>query len=444
MRSGLPSSHGLLGPVVSATLIFAASGVAHARTEVQGVVSASTGWTNNAGAATDAVGASSTSSVFTTVTPGLEVFWESTKTVYRLTYNVGLSFFYSGEGTTSLSNNVSLSAAHTFSPRVDGLIDFSAAHIQNNTNVLGASASGQINALPSGTSQFLTFSMGTGLAEEISPRWRAVQGATASYTTPVDGDGFVAGASLNGLVALGLDRVLELGSIGISMTGGYTWIEGIADPLMPDVLTAEQKTVQATALGRWNRELSAFWSADVSAGFGGAALANELGEVEYFPTGSATLNYTVERGSAGIGYSHGVSFNPFIRSTIVADDAIIRGGLPIGSSRWLASGAIGYQHARTILTGDLMEETTIDLFSIDLAVTYQITPAIEFGARYQFANQNGDSELVPDQIRNSVSAVLTARYPDKTRTTVPFRQPLRMLRDPALGNESGRPRPSGI
>jgi hypothetical protein len=151
------------------------------------------------------------------------------------------------------------------------------------------------------------------------------------------------------------------------------------------------------------------------------------------------LGWQSERHSAGLSYNHGVTLNPFLRQTIVADDVVARGGMPIAGSRWIMSGALGYQHAKTLALAEGQAETVLDLFSCDVAVGYDITPLMNLGGRYQLVYQDSDSALLPDLVRNSISIVLTARYPDQTRTVMPFKQPLRMLRDPTLG-EPDRPR----
>jgi hypothetical protein len=178
----------------------------------------------------------------------------------------------------------------------------------------------------------------------------------------------------------------------------------------------------------------------VYAGAGGAALVDDLEDPELVPTGGATLDYKIERGTAAASYTHGANLNPYLRQTLISDDVVLRGGLPIGGTRWVITGAIGYQHAKTILSQADATTTTLDVFSIDADFAYQISPTMDLGIRYQFADQEGDSELAPDLVRNALSVTFVMRYPDQTRTVLPFKQPLRMLRDPTLGDGS-RPRP---
>ncbi len=439
--------HGSRVPaILLAVAVLTPSGLAFADAEIQATIAASTGWTDNYTA-----GSGTTSdSVFTSLEPGAQVLSASENTVQRLSYRMGLNFFLAGGGSTSLSNNLAWDLSHTISDFTESLLSASISHITTDTATpVTTDVGGGINALPAGANQFLGFNLGAGLSHQISDLWRTTQGVNGSYTTPVSSDGFLVGKTFTGTAALGLDRDFENSNAGINLGGTYTFIEGLGMGAVGAGPLTDQKQVLFTAVARYTRPFTPEWTLDVSAGAAGAAPADDVGNLDIFPTGGGVLGWQVEKHSAGISYNHGVVLNPFLRQNIVADDVVVRGGIPLADSRWLITGAIGYQHART-LTFDSAENTaTLNLFSVDVALAYEISPLANLGARYQFADQSSDAvagtmtAVVPDLVRNSISLVFTAKYPDQTKTVIPFRQPLKMLRDPTLG-EPERPRGRGF
>lgn len=412
--------------------------LASAQSELQGTLSTSAGWTDNY----DATSSNKSDSAFLTLEPGGQLLVGGPSTVQRLAYRLGINLFLVGGSPTSFSNSLSYDVNHTASEFTDVLFSAAVNHITTNTaSPVSADPAGGINAVPVGSNQFIGFSLGAGLSHQISNLWRTTEGVNGTYTTPVDSTGFVTGATFNGTAAIGLDRELENGNIGVNLGGTYTFIEGLgvtggmgAGPV------EDQKQVVLTSIARYTRPLSSEWTLDLSGGAAGAAPADDLGNMKFYPTGGGVLGWQVEKHSAGLSYNHGVNLNPFLRQTIVADDVVARGGIPIFGSRWSLVGSVGYQHARTLVFASGEAQSSLDLFSADAALDYEISATMNVGARYQFNYQNGDSAVIPDLVRNAVSVVFSAKYPDRTKTVMPFRQPLKMLRDPSLGEPEDHPR----
>jgi hypothetical protein len=404
-------------------------------------VSASTGWTDNY----DATSSNKSDSAFLTLEPGGQLFVAGPSTVQRLAYRLGINLFLTEGSPTSFSNNLSYDVNHTVSEFTDVLFSAAVNHITTNTaSPVSTDVGGGINAVPVGANQFVGFSLGAGISHQISDLWRTTEGVNGTYTAPYDSGDFVPGATFNATAAVGLDREIESGNVGVNLGGTYNFIEGLgAAGGMGAGPVEDQKQVVLTGVARYTRPLSNDWTLDLAAGAAGAAPADDLGNMKFYPTGGSTLAWQVEKHSAGLSYNHGVNLNPFLRQTIVADDIVAKGGIPLFSSRWALVGSVGYQHAHTLVfdTGDT--QSSLDLFSADAALDYEVSPTMNVSARYQFAYQNGDSAVVPDLVRNAVSVVFSAKYPDRTKTVMPFRQPLKMLRDPSLG-EPDRPRTRGF
>jgi hypothetical protein len=412
-------------------------GLALAQVELQGTLSASAGWTDNY----DATSENKSDSAFLTLEPGGQLFVAGPSTVQRLAYRLGINLFLVGGSPTSFSNNLSYDVNHTASEFTDVLFSAAVNHITTNTaSPVAADPGGGISAVPVGSNQFVGFSLGAGISHQISDLWRTTEGVNATYTSPFADGEFVTGATLNATAAVGLDREMETGNVGVNLGGTYNFIEGLgAGAVMGAGPVEDQKQVVLNGVARYTRPLSNEWTLDLSGGAAGAAAADDLGHMKFYPTGGGVLAWQVEKHSAGLSYNHGVNLNPFLRQTIVADDVVARGGIPLWSSRWALVGSVGYQHARTLVFDSGDAQSSIDLFSVDAALDYEISPTMNVGARYQFNYQNGDSAVVPDLVRNAISVVFSAKYPDRTKTVMPFRQPLKMLRDPSLG-EPDRPR----
>jgi hypothetical protein len=422
----------------ASSLLCAASGTAFADSEAQGTLSASAGWTDNY----DAASSTKSDSAFLSLEPGGQLLVASPSTVQRIAYRLGINVFLVGGGATSFSNNLSYDVNHTLSEFTDALFSAAVNHITTNTaSPVSADVGGGINAVPVGSNQFIGFAGGLGLSHQISDLWRTTQGVNAVYTTPVDSTGFVRGATFNGTAALGLDRDLQNANIGLNLGATYTFIEGLGAGATGAGPVDDQKQVVFTGIARYTRPLSTEWTLDLSGGVAAAAPADSIGDLQFYPTGGGVLGWQSEKHSAGLSYNHGVNTNPFLRSTIIADDVVARGGIPLfGSPRWSLVGSVGYQHARTLVFETGAATSSLDLFSVDAALDYEISATMNVGARYQLNYQNGDSAVVPDLVRNAVSVVFSAKYPDKTKTVMPFRQPLKMLRDPTLGEPEDHPR----
>ena len=73
------------------------------------------------------------------------------------------------------------------------------------------------------------------------------------------------------------------------------------------------------------------------------------------------------------------------------------------------SGALGYQHAKTLALAEGQTETVLDLFSCDVAVGYDITPLMNLGGRYQLVYQDSDSALLPD-LWLAVAAIVAVAF----------------------------------
>ena len=412
-----------------------------AEAEIQGTISAQTGWTDSSnGGLTEG-----TSSGLLTLEPGVEILAEGEHTVQRLGYRLGLNVFLADTTSLSLSNNLGWTVSHTFTDFTDGLMDVSVNHLQSNSASPITLSDGTVNALPGGDTQFVGVNGGLGLSHQLGEFWRTNQGVTASYTVPISAEGFAPGASFNGQATLGLDRELELGSMGLSVSGNYIFIEGLGEmAAATGGPVNDQKQVLGTGMARYTRQLSEDWTLDAGAGVTGAAPAEDLAQRSFYPVGNLSIGYVSDLNAAGVSYNRGIALNPFLLETIVADDFVARAGLPLSDTRWLLSGAIGYQHATT-LSVEGEPTVAIDVYSVDIAVAYEISTTMNLGARYQFAKQDSKADMaIPDLLRNSITIVFTARYPDRTRTTMPFKKPMRMLRSPTLGDESGHPRPRGI
>jgi hypothetical protein len=370
--------------------------VAHAQAEVQGSVAASTGWTDNYNASAGG----GDDSIFTSIEPGVQALFASP----------------------------------------EALISASISHITTDTaSPVATDPAGGINALPEGPNQFIGFNLGAGLSHQISDLWRTTQGVAATYTTPFEDFEFKSGATFNGNAAIGLDRDLERGNAGLNLGATYNFIEGLGAMALPGTPVEDQKQVLFNGALRYTRPLAPSWTLDLAGGATSAADADDLGNLKWYPIGNATVAFQEDKQSASLSYNRGVTLNPFLRQTIIADDVVVRAGLPLRDSRWLIGGAIGYQHASTVTFDPAVPAATLNVFSLDASVAYEISPTMNLGGRYQLAVQESDAETVPDLVRNSISIVFTAKYPDRTRTVVPFRQPLKMLRDPTLG-EPERPR----
>jgi hypothetical protein len=399
-----------------ALALVGAAGRAQAERELQGTVNASGGYTTNAGATAEAD--DPVESPFLQVQPALTLTWGSARTVERASVSATFSRFTAdgAESLGSTSAQAAFAVAHAVDQRTDVLVEIAASVQQTNTASLDAPAGGgQAGALPGGTpATFVGAGIQQGLSHHFSPVWRGVEGFALGLAVPIDADGYSATAGLE----LGAERSWESQSFTIEGGTGYSLITQGTD----------QSVVLARAGLRYRRQLSRSWHAELAGG-GLFAIETEDGKNAVLPVGSAALEYRVDEGTAGVVASRSATLNPYLGQNLVVDDLGVRAGLPLVAKTLTLGGAAGVQRAQSLVPSTGTVDYTLAVVYVDVGLSYKVRENLEFGARYQFTDQRSDDAgAPPDFTRHLGLVTVTGRYPDETRTRLPFRRPMRMER----------------
>jgi hypothetical protein len=412
----------LRGVVLVSALLFPA--VASGQ-EWAAVVITSGGYTQQEGADGD-----TNIELTTNVQPSLALTWLAGNTTNRLSYNLSLTYFPTADNDQSaISNTAAWQTAWLSGPVSTWLFDVSAVHTQNAALTLltapEAGTGGAVVALPT---QTLTLGAGQGYQREIGPRWRITEGLVGSYLIPLGDDSEATiGKTAQGTLALGIDRTLHHGSLGLQVLGSVV----AAD--VTNLATGEeenQQTGTGTLIARHTRELSLRWSGEA---FAGSSLVARLDTSRgaFAPTFGVSTSWLGDKGSAGFSASRTTTFNPFLAQTLLTDTVLLSGTRPLAKSPIIIAGTLSYAHGKTIAS-TLPEDQVINTFTADGSLGYELSEFSVLSFRYQYIYQSSPDPLLIDGGRHSAVVTYTARWPRELRTVMPVRQPLRMLRAPTI------------
>ncbi|MSP61025.1 MAG: hypothetical protein EXR72_11905 [Myxococcales bacterium] len=383
---------------------------------VQGLLSLSAGWTDNAAAQAQL----NRSAFVGDVRPSLVLTFGIPRASHSLAYTFGYNFYFPGSENNNYSNRLAYGGYFSLSPTVEMLLGASITQGQVNGLLLQqGSAMTPLQVLPNNFTYFAG-SVLEGLGWDLARSWHASQATTFSFNIPLDGQ--VARRSYDLANVLGFERAWRSDAVGLDLRIDYSHLGSAPGPISSLVVRQQLTTA---ALLKWRHDLGHFFSFDLGAGGLMVFGLNGQRRSSFLPTGTAVGRYTRQEGTAELSYGHTVAANVFVSQSFEVDQVALRASLPLGSkSRVTFSSAAGYQHARTVdAVNRNVTTSSTDVILVDGTLTWRPVPPLEIFTRYQYFHQLPSA--TPDLQRHMVLLGVNVIYPTEAAVVLPARLPMR-------------------
>lgn len=366
---------------------------------------------------------------YASITPGIQFQFETPRTRQSLSYVLDYRLYFVHTEASALSNGLGYAFSADVSPSTVLSLGLGASETQASTfNLVGAAGTTPALTTPN-DAYLITGYANQALTSEVGPGTNFAEGLsfTINDNIPIAADGSVASTSPSltylGSATLSLHHELYRDTLGGSFGSDIAAFPETGT----DTTTSPAHTdVSHRAAFDWRHQYSESWSHALEVG-ALAAYQTKTPVPVVQPAGSASLEYTTERGSAALGYAHAIQPNLILRQLTLADTITLRGGLPLGKSNFDLSGATAFLSSRS-LTNEKLSPVTYN-FNADVALGWTKDPLpFRLELRYQFSEQFGlgsDSDDIPEIRRQNLQFTFTAYFPHAPETgAVPRLVPL--------------------
>jgi hypothetical protein len=307
------------------------------------------------------------------------------RATHTLAYRLGLTHYFQGRGTDTLSNELLGSSAIDLSPEL--ALHLAAGAVVSRTSQVGTLALVAPQASPTGSSLFLGTNAGEELVYQAAARsWRLAQLASVSrvdYLASTQPNLRPSTAVTGGARA---DWIPSLNSFSFEARVSDLLIGSTTGDATNPPLPAAQVWIGEALVG-WRRELSLAWTAELQ---GGAAyLGNASGPSKIVPAGAATLAYRQVPWYATLAASRVPVPNVFAALATINDQIFLSLALPLRRDELVVvSGFAGLLYARTVdAQGDLIRAYDQRSAGARAAVRFGQLPVVG-SMDYTFVDQN--------------------------------------------------------
>ena len=458
-----------LSIAAAASFLVAAEPRAHAANSVQGTAEVAVGWTDNvfnapstpyAPLSCDAAGnctptppaCDSTKSTtcaqgaplprfsdfFFQLRPGIAYTTGAARAVQRLAFNFNADLFVLHPQGNSYTNTLDWNGFFIPSKKTELMVGLQSQegrintlNLQNTADATGLAVSPSLAT----STTFFTQGANEALVDHLTKQWNFAQALTFlafiplsprtlpdTYTTTVD---------------LGAERLFALDAVGVDLRSEYVVYGATRDTTTGTVAPLQQQVIDS-AIARWRRDWSNFWSTEAALGLIMAMNAADGSERIWQPYALAVARYFNERATGELRYEHSIVPNPLSGATFVADQATLRVTVPLPQkTRLFLSGSGGYEHAQLYnqdSTGGQRTGlvATAEIALADASLTWQALPYLGVFARYEYYRQFGHPSdlgfMQPNIERNIVLIGVAGIYPVAAAARVPNRPGLRVDR----------------
>lgn len=435
MRNGFLRQRWLVASAVASV-----AGSASAAPKLQFVGEGSLGWTDNISSSPDEPVPEvpeKQAGMFAMLAPGLVLALGTPRIYHRVAYTYTHNLYFSHGGSSGGSHRLEYRGFYDLTPRTDlvltSALTETPTHMAGLSNAPGAT---DVTSVLSGEGMFLAGSIDEALGYDVSPRWRAWQGAGAMAATPVLGA--EAPRTMEGSGRLGIEHLWPADALGVEGGARYLIID---DAVLPDGTPAErQRQLIGTGVLRWRHDWGMFVTSAVEAGVMRVERLNS-GRGFTHPTGVAAVGYATEDSDAELSYAHRVTTVPLLGQSMLADEVRLRGSLALMDKRELVlSASAGYQRGR-LINEDATRAAKVDSALIDVGLGWRAMDELVVGPRFQHARQVSDAERPPlplSYVRNTVLIGARLELPPDTDMPRAYRAPRRVDRSDEV-RDIGRP-----
>ncbi|MCA9630703.1 MAG: hypothetical protein KC766_23695 [Myxococcales bacterium] len=426
---------------VGGLTLAAVTSPASAQTSLHLSGEASIGWTDNMlGTADDpADGTPPPVAVwFSTLTPGLQLYSDSPRHRYLLSYGHPFTFYFGHADANSDGDVVQGSGIWTLSGQDELLLGLGASrttnalsNLQTPVNAGAAQADGRATHVNvNATEQW---------NHAFSERWTGRQSFGYGLIIPTDTPAPEPNRyDLN--AGVGADYLVGYDSWGFDVTSSFFHVDAID-------ATATQEQLILQGLVRYRRDLARDWSSELR---GGGGAANDLdGHTALVPRWGASLFWNYNFAQASLNYDRQITVNLLTQQAFLADTITLYAGVPIvPEANILLTTGHGFAWNRLIQDNQDLSAERSNSWTSEVAVgwfpDYDLP---QFSLRYQHFQQfnaPATATALPNLHRNLVMFTVSGRFPPRRIEPVPA-QPQRVDggdRDP-LAPAADSPRGGG-
>lgn len=411
-----------------ATAVVMICGTAVAAPKLQGIGEAAVGYTDNVQTAPETPlpgDTTRTSAALLMLSPGVVIAWESARQVQRIGYQYEHDFFFADSTSSSSANRLEYQGFFDLSRRVSLVLGsgITESNRYSAINLLPPGVS-DVSAVPVGAQTFLQGTADETLYFDVARDWRAWQGASVLFETPIFNTVAPQTSGVGGRA--GLERLFQRDAVGTEARGNYTVVH---DAIGVDGLPREtQQQLVATGVGTWRHDWSDFFASSTEAGALRVQRFN-TGQGMWYPTGTASLFYTNRLGDAQLSYTHTVVSNALLGQSLLVDEVRLRGGVPLTQRGDLVlAGNLAFQYGR-LIDEDANLAARVNVFQGDVLLAWQTTEILQLGVRYQHIEQISDATTAPlplSFVQNNVLLGATVRLPPDSDMPRAYRAPRRV------------------
>ena len=363
------------------------------------------------------------STFYLTLTPGLELYNDHERSRYFLAYSHPFNI-YLGHNSLSTSGDVVLGRGiWSLSPQDELLLGMTASRMTTaaslDTPQPGAPATGD------GRSRLLILGADEQLTHAFSERWQGRQFANAARTEILSGP-ISQPTRYSTTAGLGIEYVLDRNAWGLQTSATYFWLGKVPEGT---VVQGQQRQLVVDSFARYRRDLSATWSCETRLGV--VNVSDFETPVFTKPRWGASLLWNQEALSATLGYDRTVTVSMITGYTYLSDTVQVNFSVPLVPQAHLnAVASTGLSHNQ-ILThnqelGSLRTYVWASYASVGYFPETELPQVYLTYSHFEQHNQGGYSILAPTFTRNTISLIVSGRFPSRAFHDVPSASPKRV------------------
>ncbi len=356
---------------------------------------------------------------FSTLTPGLQLYSDSPRHRYLISYGHPFTFYFGHSDANSDGDVVQGSGIWALSGRDELLLGLGVSRTTNAlSNLQTPVAAGAAQA--DGRATHVNINATEQWTHAFTERWNGRQ--TLGYGLIIPTDTRAPEPNRYDLSAgLGADYLVGYDSWGFDATSSYFHVNEIdGSP------TEEQLILQG--LVRYRRDLAQDWSSELR---GGGGVANDLdGHTALVPRWGASLFWNYNTAQASLNYDHQITVNLLTQQAFLADTVTLYGSVPIvPDANILLTTGHGFAWNRLIEDNQDLSKETSNSWTSEVALGwYPDYDLPQFTLRYQHFQQfnaPADATALPNLHRNLVMFSVSGRFPPRRIEPIPA-QPQRV------------------
>ena len=363
------------------------------------------------------------STFYLTLTPGLELYNDHERSRYFLAYSHPFNI-YLGHNRLSTNGDVVLGRGiWSLSPQDELLLGISASRMTTaaslDTPQAGAPAIGD------GRSRLLSLGADEQLTHGFSERWQGKQFANFARTEMLSGP-ILQPTFYRTTAGLGVDYVLDRNAWGLQTSATYFWLGKVPEGT---VVLGQRRQLVADSFAKFRRDISETWSIETRLG---VVNVYDLGSrVFTTPRWGATLLWNREALSAILVYDRTATVSMITGYTYLSDTVQINFHMPLVPTADLSAVAgTGLSHNQILTSSQDLGSIQTNVWASQMSVGYfpdtELPQIFLSYSHFEQHNQGGDSVLAPTFARNTVSLIVSARFPSRVLNDVPSASPQRV------------------